>query len=110
MSSPVAGSEPVDQLAAMPASFGPLLAVVTAVEIVPDPPAVPTESVKGFPGLAAVPVTTLVATDQTISANSCGAVAALRALARSVAVLLAPPASPGTEIALPLIETLYVVA
>src|SRR5579859_7156655 len=105
MSSPVAGSEPVDQLAAMPASEGPLLVVVTAVESVPVPPVVPTASVNGLPGRAAAPVTTLATTDQAISANSCGTVAAFTALARSVAVLLAPPASPGTEIVLPLIVT-----
>src|SRR5258708_5530871 len=106
MSSPVAGRAPVDQLAAMPASEGPLLVVVAAGEIVPVPPAVLTARVKGRPGLAAVPLTTLAATDQAISANSWGTVAAFSALARSVAVLLAPPAFPGAEIVLPLMATL----
>src|SRR5579872_651297 len=110
MSSPVAGRAPLDQLAATLISLGPLLAVVTAVLIVPVPPATLAVSAKGLPGLVAVPVTTLAATCQAISANSCGTVAALSALARSLAVLLAPPALPGTETVLPLIVALYVVA
>src|SRR5262245_32032310 len=110
MSSPVAGSAPPDQLAAAPASLGPALAVTTEVLIVPVPPLTETASTKGRPTFAAVPVTTLVATVQVISLNSWGTVAALRALARSAAVALAPPAFPGTDTVLPLIVTLYVVA
>src|SRR5262245_49483733 len=110
MSSPVAGSAPPDQLAATPASFGPLPAFVTAVLIVPVPPEVLTASEKGRPGFAAVPVMTAAFTVHTISANSGGTVAALRALARSDAVALAPPAFPGTGTVLPLIVTLYAVA
>src|SRR4029079_18078578 len=105
-SSPVAGSAPVDQLAAMLASFGPLPALVTDVLIVPVPPVALAVSVKGLPGLAAVAVTTLVAAVQAISLNSCGTVAALSAFNRSFAVEFAPPAFPGTETVLPLMVTL----
>src|SRR5215470_4502163 len=105
MSSLVAGMVPVDQLAATPASLGPLLAVATAVLIVPVPPVAATASVNGLPALTAVPVTTAAAEVHQISLNSCGTVAALSALARSVAVALAPPAFPGAETVLPLIVT-----
>ena len=54
----------MDQLAATPASFGPLEAVTTDVLIEPVPPLTETASVKGRPALAAVPVTTFVATLQ----------------------------------------------
>ena len=47
MSSPVAGSVPLDQLAATPASLGPPPATVTEVLIVPVPPATATASRKG---------------------------------------------------------------
>src|SRR5258707_9945395 len=72
ISSPVAGSAAVDQLAATPTSLGPLPALVTAVLMVPVPPVVLTASVKGLPDLAAVPVMTLALAVQPISLNSCG--------------------------------------